>query len=78
MDVCSVVFERKSARVGPALRLSLKVVWGRRSRGRGLIVARHRTDEVKKIGDLGVGSNFVCVCAITVRYLVGLRIVAGG
>ena len=62
MEVGSVLEERKSERVGPVLRLSVKVVWGRRG---GEIVARHRTEEGEGVDSLDCDNEAVWVCAIS-------------
>jgi len=66
MEVGSVVLERKSERLGPALRSSVKVVCGRRGRGGGgETVARQRIDEFRCIDGLYGGSEVACVCTIS-------------
>jgi hypothetical protein len=65
MEVGSVLEERKSERVGPVLRLSVKVVWGRRGGGGGEIVARNRTEEGEGFDSLDCDSEVVWVCAIS-------------
>jgi len=71
-----VLEERKSERVGPALRLSVKVVWGRRGPGGGEMVARHRTDEFGYIDSLDGCIEVAWVCAISVRHFDRLRMVS--
>ena len=63
MEVGSGLEERKSERVGPVLRLSVKVVWGRRGGGAEM-VARHRT-EGEEFDSLDCDSEVVWVCAIS-------------
>jgi hypothetical protein len=65
MEVGSVLEERKSERVGPVLRLSANVVWGRRGGGGGEMVARHRTEEGEGFDSLEFDSEVVWVCAIS-------------